>query len=242
MGNDVKLTSIIGNDFSAQIILNTLKNIKVNSDNVLQKLEQTPSSVVLYDEEGRRQIYCDLKNIQDTPYSFNASLIEDINFIVACNVNFNRPLLHIAKENKKTIATDVHVISDIYDEYNSEFMQYSDILFLSDENIGNNYKEFILKIAKTYGNKIIVLGRGANGAAMYLQKTNQIIEMPAVKIGKAVNTVGAGDALFSAFIHFYLKEGNPFNALHLAQIFAAYKITVNGASNGFKTEKEIYEA
>ncbi len=53
--------------------------------------------------------------------------------------------------------------------------------------------------------------------------------------------MGAGDALFGAFIHFYLKDGNAYNALHFAQIFAAHKITVNGASNGFKSEDEIYK-
>jgi ribokinase len=47
--------------------------------------------------------------------------------------NFCRPLLERAKKYKKDIATDIHVISDIKDEYNKDFMQAANILFMSDE-------------------------------------------------------------------------------------------------------------
>ena len=85
------------------------------------------------------------------------------------------------------------------------------------------------------------MGRGAKGAAMYLRETDQIVEMPAVSVGHVVNTVGAGDALFSAFLHYYGKGYAPTDALHRAQIFAACKITVSGASNGFVSEQIVEE-
>ena len=137
------------------------------------------------------------------------------------------------------IATDVHVLSDIYDEYNREFMEYADILFLSDENIGDDYQPFLWNLAHTYNCRIIVLGRGSKGAAIYLRETNQIFEMPAVSVGQVVNTVGAGDALFSAFLHFYAKGYEAMEALYRAQVFAAHKITVSGASKGFVTEDVV---
>ena len=34
---------------------------------------------------------------------------------------------------------------------------------------------------------------------------NEFVELTAVKTKEVINTVGAGDALFSAFIHFYAK-------------------------------------
>ena len=43
----------------------------IRNDLIQQKMNETPSSVVLYDESGRRQIYCDLKNIQETSYDFS---------------------------------------------------------------------------------------------------------------------------------------------------------------------------
>ena len=54
-----------------------------------------------------------------------------------------------------------------------------------------------------------------------------------------VNTVGAGDALFSSFIHYYTKGNTPIEALKRAEIFASYKIGEDGAANGFTTEENI---
>lgn len=239
LGDEVRLTSMTGSDFSAAYIQDALHELDINTAHVQTKLQQTPSSVVLYDPEGKRQIYCDLKDIQETAYEFDPGVLEGVELVVACNINFNRPLLHLAKTVGKTIATDVHVLSNIHDDYNREFMEYADILFFSDESIGEHYQDFLWLLAHTYGCKIIVLGRGARGAAIYLRETNQIIEMPAFSLGHVVNTVGAGDALFSAFLHYHTKGFDPIAALQRAQIFAAHKITVSGASNGFISELEI---
>lgn len=241
LGDEVRLTSMTGHDFAAAYIRDALQELDIGTQYVQPKLRQTPSSVVLYDPDGKRQIYCDLKDVQETAYAFDASVLEGIDLVAACNINFNRPLLSLAKQAGKIIATDVHVLSDIHDEYNREFMELADILFLSDEAVGDGYREFMVQLADTYPCRIIVMGRGAKGAAMYLRETGQIIEMPAASVGTVVNTVGAGDALFSAFLHFYAKGFSPVDALQRAQVFAAHKIKVSGASKGFVTEQVIEE-
>lgn len=239
LGDEVRLTSMTGTDFAAAFIRNAATELGIGTEHILPKLRQTPSSVVLYDPQGQRQIYCDLKDIQDTAYDFSPSMLDCIDLVAACNINFNRPLLHLAKAAGKQIATDVHVLSQIDDPYNQEFLEMADILFLSDEGIGDGYAPFLRQLADTYHNEIIVLGRGNKGAAMYLRQTDQITEMPAASMGPVLNTVGAGDALFSAFLHFYGKGLSPVDALHRAQAFAACKITISGASNGFLTEAEL---
>ena len=239
LGDEVQLTSMTGNDFSAAYILDSLRGLGIATDYVQPKLRQTPSSVVLYDPEGKRQIYCDLKDIQETPCDFAPYILDDAELVIACNINFNRPLLPLAKAAGKLIATDVHVLANIHDDYNREFMEHADILFLSDEAVGDSYRAFIEQLAATYPCKIIVMGRGTKGAAMYLRETGEIIEMPASSVGAVVNTVGAGDALFSAFLHYYAKGLAPAEALQRAQIFAACKIRFSGASNGFVSEQEV---
>lgn len=239
LGDTVRLTSMTGRDFAAAYIRDALKELGITGEYVQPKLGQTPGSVVLYDPEGKRQIYCDLKDIQETAYDFDRSMLEGIDLVVACNINFNRPLLSLARQSGKIIATDVHVLSDIHDEYNREFMEQADILFLSDEAVGDGYRGFLLQLAQAYPCRIIVMGRGPKGAAMYLRETGQIIEMPAFSAGQVVNTVGAGDALFSSFLHFYAKGMAPIDALRRAQIFAAHKITANGAAQGFVTEQTV---
>ena len=239
LGDRVRLTSMTGSDFAAAYIRDALRELNIGTEFVRSVLRQTPSSVVLYDPEGKRQIYCDLKDIQDTAYPFDPAVLEGIDLVAACNINFNRPLLRLAKAAGKTIATDVHVLSDIHDEYNREFMEHADILFLSDEGAGDGWREFMLALADTYPCRIIVMGRGAKGAAIYLRETGEIVTLPAASVGTVVNTVGAGDALFSSFLHFYAKGLSPVDALRRAQIFAAHKITVSGASNGFVTEQTV---
>lgn len=239
LGDESTLCSMTGSDFPAEYIKSELSAAGINPEHLKRKLSQTPNSVVLYDETGRRQIYCDLKDIQETSYGFSADVLDGVDLVVACNINFNRELLALAKAAGKPIATDVHVLSNIWDDYNRDFMACADILFLSDEGIGADYRGFMMELEHTYGNDIIVLGRGGKGAAMYVKSEDRFYDLAAVQVGPVVNTVGAGDALFSAFIHYYAKGFAPVEALKRAQIFASAKIGTSGASRGFVSEEEV---
>lgn len=241
LGDSVTLCSMTGDDTAADIAVGELKRAGISTDRVVKTLSQTPQSVVLYDESGKRQIYCDLKNIQETSYSFTPDVLDGIDAVMACNIKFNRPLLKLAKERGKLIATDVHVFSNPDDEYNRVFLDAADVVFLSDEGIKGDYRSFLLSLAARYPAKIIVLGMGDEGALMYLCDDNRFVQQPARKVGKVVNTVGAGDALFSSFMHFYVKGLPPEEALENAQLFAALKIRKTGAANGFVTEEQLYE-
>lgn len=239
LGDNVSLRSMAGQDFPAAYIRQEISTAGIGTEGIKSCLKETPSSVVLYDSAGNRQIYCDLKDIQETAYGFSQEDFRDCDIVVACNINFNRELLPLAKAAGKTIATDVHVLTDIHDEYNRDFMRYADILFFSDEGIGEHYRRFLRELARVYENQVIVLGRGSKGAAMYVKAQDRIYELPAVSAGPVVNTVGAGDALFSGFVHYYGTGMDPLDCLIRAQWFAAAKIRVSGASRGFVTEAEL---
>ena len=239
LGDEVGLLSMTGSDFPAAYIRQSLLDAGISPAGVQARLQETPGSVVLYDGAGKRQIYCDLKDIQDTAYDFPPDVLGGVDLVAACNINFSRPLLHMAKQAGVPIATDVHVLHDPYDPFNREFMEYADILFLSDEGIGSDYRPFLWELARIYNPSILVLGRGSRGAAIYLKAENRICELPARPVGPVVNTVGAGDALFSAFVHFYVRGVSPLEALERAQLFAAAKIRVSGAAAGFVGEQEI---
>lgn len=241
LGDQVRLISMTGSDFGGEYVRREIETIGIDAANMQQHLRQTPNSVILYDGEGKRQIYCDLKDIQDMSFDFQKEMYQDCDVIIACNTNFNRSLLKKAKAEGKLIATDVHVLSDIEDVYNMDFMQYADILFLSDEAIRMDAKEFLMEIEKRYENEIIVLGQGSQGALMYVKKEGKFYDFPVVKTGKVINTAGAGDALFSGFIHYYVKGIPAAEALKKAEIFASYKIGFDGAANGFADEQKIEE-
>ena len=239
LNDEVTLVSFVGDDFEGEYVLKELKNSNIVCDFVKKELKETPTSIVLYDNEGKRQIYCDLKDIQDKSYILNTELITDKDILVLCNINFNRESL--SKIKNKIIATDVHVLGDIYDEYNKDFMRYSNILFLSDEAININYEDFIMSIENEYHNDIIVLGMGKNGSLMYVKEEDKFYHVPAVDVGQIVNTVGAGDALFAGFVHYYAKGLTPLEALKRATLVASHKICYNGGAVGHPTEEKVEE-
>jgi ribokinase len=241
LGDEVELLSMIGKDSTGVIVKKSLNDCGIDTNYIVEKLSATPQSVVLYDNSGKRQIYCDLKEIQDCSYEQEIfkKVIKEASIVCLCNINFSRDLLKIAKDNGKIIATDVQVLGDIHDSYNADYMRYAQILFMSNENINEPVEEFVKNLAKEYDNEIIVVGLGSEGALLYVKKDNCIKKIQAVKTREVVNTIGAGDALFSCFIHYYSKNKNPYEALEKAIVFASYKIGVESAADGFLKEEEL---
>lgn len=240
LGDDVSLLSACGNDISGNIIKENLAQRDISPKFILSILEQTPQSVILYDKNGNRRIICDLKNAQDIKYDINIFKMqaEKCDCVCLCNINFSRDMLATAKNMGKTVVSDVHVISSVNDEYNHDFMKYSDILFMSNENIGD-IKKFVKEIERNFGNQIIIVGMGSCGSLLYTKYDDTFREIPAYKTRKPVNTVGAGDALLSAFTHFYIEGYTALDALKLASLFASYKIGDRSASAGFLSENEL---
>ena len=146
-------------------------------------------------------------------------------------------MLEKARAMGKKIATDVHCLSDIYDEYNADFLRYSDIVLLSNEHMSDPYL-FVESVFREYGNEIIVVGLGSQGALLHVKESG-FSHFPAVSTREIINTIGAGDALFSAFVHFYVKGESPHLALDKAVCFASYKIGEKGAADGFLSEKDL---
>ena len=80
---------------------------------------------------------------------------------------------------------------------------------------------------------------GKKGALLSVKSDNFLERIPAVKVRDIVNTVGAGDSLFSCFTHFYNRTKDPYDAIKRAVVFAGYKIGESGASSGFIDEREL---
>ncbi|OHD31936.1 MAG: sugar kinase, partial [Spirochaetes bacterium GWD1_27_9] len=240
LGDKVNFASIIGSDLSGMMVRDELKLDKVKDKYVISQMEKTCASIIIYDKDGKRQIHCDLKDIQEQVYPEDLFLeaLDECKLVSLCNINFSRPFLKIAKEQGKIIASDVHVIGDLNDPYNTDFMKSADILFMSNENLPSPPMDWIKMVLNKFGNDIIVIGLGKEGVLMSVKKDNFIAQIPAVYTRPIVNTIGAGDSLFSAFLHFYNKTSNPYESIKRAITFASYKIGVAGAADGFLNEKE----
>lgn len=241
LGDRVTFLSLIGRDPVADLVTRALAEAGISGEYVRPALPDTPQSVILYDGSGRRQINVDLKDIQERRYPeyvFNRALAR-CELAVLCNVNFSRPFLEEARAAGKAIATDVHAISDLEDDYNRAFMAAADILFMSDERLPCQPEVWAREVAARYGPQVLVIGLGAAGALLAVPADGFMERLPAVNIRSVVNTVGAGDALFSAFVHFFHKHRDPYRALRQATIFAAFKIGERGAADGFLDEANV---
>ncbi len=240
LGNDLRFASLIGRDDTATPILETLKRDGISSKFVIQDLHQTPQSVILYDPNGKRQIHTDLKDIQDREYPaarFDTAL-KGCNLVVACNINFSRGLLGKAKSLDIPIATDLHTLTNLENPYDQDFLRHADIVFFSHERLQDTPEQTASQMFQRFPTKMIVVGLGDNGAMLFTRDAPPE-HVPAVKTREIINTIGAGDALFSSFNHFYAKTQNALESLKQAVLFASYKIGETGAANGFLTEIEL---
>lgn len=243
LGSPVRFLSLIGRDPTGRLVDEALRSEGISDEYVLPRLDHTAQSVILYDADGRRQIHVDLKDIQEQVYPFELfrQAMEGCSLAVLCNINFSRPFLNAARQAGLPIAVDVHTISDLEDPYNREFMAAADILFQSDEGLPVPPEEWINRVWDRFGTSIVVVGLGSKGALLGVRDERRIIHQPAIATRPIVNTIGAGDALFSAFIHTYSRTREPYQALYRASLFASYKIGEAGAADGFLTGSQLDE-
>lgn len=241
LGDQVDLLSLTGQDMQYESVKKALEESGINTSHVLPLIKETPQSVILYDPQGKRQIYTDLKDIQEAIYPENIALesLKSCDIAALCNINFSRPLLKKARELGKLVATDVHVLKDIHDAYNADYMRYANILFMSHEGIDEDYEGFAKRVIDEYDNDILVIGLGSEGALLYVKKDGFMGRFKAVRTRPVVNTIGAGDSLFSCFLHYYAKTSDPYLAIKHAIVFASWKIGEKGAAQGFLSEAEL---
>jgi acarbose 7IV-phosphotransferase len=240
LGNQVRLVSMVGSDFLGVALKHSMSEFGMADEFIMPLLDETPQSVVAFDEAGRRMVTTDLKEIGKKLYPVNLfeRALRDCCLAVMTNVNFSRPLLSIAKAARSTIATDLQTASENSREYDADFLAAADVIFASHEKLSASPEDFLATVFERSGARVAVVGMGEKGALIAL-RNGELCRIPAIRVRPIVNTSGAGDALFSCFLHFYLDGDEPVLALRKASVFAAHKIGESGASRGFLSESEL---
>ena len=235
LDNRVTLLAMIANDTGSLQVRAALQHAGIDDRLVIASLPQTPQSAILYDEEGRRAIFTDLKDIQERTYPAAPAeaAIAAADFCVLCNINFARPMLAMARRAGKPIATDVHAIAELDDAFNADFMAAARVLFMSHERLPTAPEEWARVVLAHYRPEVLVIGLGSQGALLGVRRDNFLGRFPAATVRPVVSTVGAGDSLFSAFVDGYARTGDPYGALRRAIFFAAHKIGTAGGADGF---------
>jgi ribokinase len=242
LGDDVDFMSMVARNMPRRQIEANMKinNIRMSTEYVLPMLDGMPSSVILY-SKGKRQVFEDLKDIRTVEYDYDIfeQRIQDKDMVLISSNNFCRPLIELSKKYNKPLAVNMRSMRDDKITYKEDFLKGADIIYISDNDLENDYYEVVKRCSENYNAEVIIMGIGEKGTLLYTRKDNSFIEYKPVKTTEIVNTIGAGNALFSSFLHYYVKTGNARDSIKNALLFASYKIGFVGTSNGFLTEEQI---
>lgn len=242
LGNDVDFMSMVAKEFALEKYNNVLNPAQLDLDMrfVLPVLDGMPHAIILY-ANGQTQTFEDVKCIRHTPYDYALfeKQIQDKDMVLISSCNFCRPLLELAKKYNKPLAVNVRSMRKEKVLEKADFIREADILYVSEDDLDGTPYE-CLEQCKEIGNpKIVIIGLGDKGVLMYTKEQNSVLEYKPVKTNEVVNTIGAGNAMFSAFLHYYVKTGDEREAIKNALLFASYKIGFVGTSIGFMTEEQI---
>ncbi|HAG68468.1 MAG TPA: carbohydrate kinase family protein [Lachnospiraceae bacterium] len=238
LGDEVRFFTVTGEDNTDMVLKDTLVS---GADYVYPALSATPSAVILYDSDRRQQIFEDIKNVRDIEFPIEPfkKNIADVDCVVLANANFCRPLAKAAKDAGKTLAINFRGFTEDKYEFNKDLMELADIIYLSDDNIVTEPDEFVRKVANAHKAKIIILGQGSSGLTIYSRNDDLLAHYKPVKTTEIVNTAGAGNSLFSCFLHCYVESADAVHSIKNALLFASYKIGHMGTSHGFLSEEEL---
>ncbi|MBQ2937048.1 MAG: carbohydrate kinase family protein [Lachnospiraceae bacterium] len=242
LGNEVDFMSMVGKGLNTNKVYEQLvsSGVTLKMDYVLPRLESMPSSVILY-HNGKKQTFEDVKDIRTVPYDYELfeRQIQDKDMVLISSCNFCRPVIELAEKYHKPLAVNVRSMRKEKVVQKGDFLKAADILYISDDELDGDPYDCIRMCRKEFDPEIVIIGIGSKGVILYTKKDNSILEYKPVKTNEIVNTIGAGNALFSAFLHYYVKTGDAHDAIKNALLFASYKIGFLGTSNGFMTEEQI---
>jgi len=248
LGHEVRFVSLVGDDALAGLARRDVREAGVDDRYVLTVTGATCQSVILVDPDGRRQVHTDLKDLQEPttvyPAETLAEAMDGCDVAVVGNMNMCRDILRRVRAEGIPTAIDVHVVRDLHDAYDREFLAGADTLVVSDEGLdGRDPHEYLRAIQEIYPAATVILGRGADGATVRHRHGDdvEIHDVAAVAPRGVINTVGAGDALLSGYVHAALGGASHRDALVVATTFAGWKVGASGASTGLTGAAHLAE-
>ncbi len=109
LGNSVDLMTMVGRGESMELINPPGCEVKLVTDYVLPRLENTPTAVVFYGESRKQQIFEDIKDVGRVEYDLDLfrERAARVEMLIVSNANFCRPLVSLGKELRKPVAVNI---------------------------------------------------------------------------------------------------------------------------------------
>lgn len=197
----------VGDDFSGRFIREELAGDGIDLRGLFLDPEGTSRSVNLMGLDGRRKNFYDGKgHMRLRPdLALCRSILRGARLAHVHLPNWARELLPVARAEGLTVACDLQDVVDLDDPYRQDFIDGSDILFLSAAN-HRSPGPLMRRLLARNPRQIVVAGMGARGCA--LGAAGKVRYFPPVASGiPVVDTNGAGDGLAVGFLVSRVLEG-----------------------------------
>jgi sugar/nucleoside kinase (ribokinase family) len=238
LGERVRLLSFAGQDPPGLAVRAACASLGVDAR--LAEAPETAQAVVLVDDDGRRQVHTDLKDLPGATLPPGAErALDGCALAVLTNIGFTRALLAPARGRGIPIATDVHALADLDDPYNQELIAAATVLFASAERLPGTPEACAAGLLERYPCEIVVLGLGGEGCLLAVRRDGFIGRLAAVAPRGVTDTTGAGDALASAFLSAWARTGDPYLAAGEAVVFAGWKAGAPPGDDGWLDAGEL---
>ena len=241
LGDEVNFLSIVGRNQDMSVLNPSDRKVTISTEHILPIAEATATQVILCGKDRKKQVFEDIKDLRDVAYDMSmvTPLIASSELLVVANANFCRPFLDIAAKYKIPVAVNMHTFEKEKEQYNEDFLKAASILYVDDDCVEDDPFGFMKEVAEKYDISVMVMGQGNKGLILYDRNQNIHVHYDCVKTNEVVNSVGAGNALFACFLHYYVETKDSVNAIKNALLFASYKVGFMGTSNGFMTVDEV---
>ncbi len=238
LGFNTTFHSLIGDDSFGEKVTSLLQEPNLNFITDIDS-KGTERHLNIMNSRGERiSIFMNSSsdNLNSDYSKFETYLITS-DYIVVNITNYCRNILPICKKLKKPIWTDLHDY-DGKNEYHQDFINASDYIFLSSDNLPD-YKPF-MEAQIENGKKLVVCTHGKSGATAYT-KDREWIEVPIIDNYKLKNSNGAGDSFFSGFLYGFSKGYDTKKCMQFGTVISGLCIESEMITNN-KLNKTLIES
>jgi len=242
LGKRTAFLGYAGDDYSGRHIRESLQQDGIDISGLFIDPAGTSRSINFMYRDGRRRNFYDGKSHMTLqPDEGLCERILSRARLAHFNIpNWARSLLPIARRRGMTVATDLQDVMSLDDPYRRDFIEQSDILFLSAANHADPHP-LIAALMRGSPELIVVVGMGSRGCALGVE--GEISEFPPVSMERPViDTNGAGDGLAAGFLASYVLEGRTLaESVLRGQLAARYTCTLKATSSELISHAQLDE-